>query len=129
MPYHSGMRYVLSALIVLAILAYVAINVVRYPWHALVFVLAAIALSIAAGAGGRLMTWLGASPHPAARFVVAGCTGLNAIVHGDPPYNEARWWVVRSLVQLVYWAIMLVLGIAVLAALGGVFVWLDKILK
>jgi hypothetical protein len=123
------MRYVLSALVVLAILAYVAINVVRYPWHTLVFVLAAIALSIAAGAGSRVMAWLAASPHPAARRLVAGCTGLNAIVQGAPPYNEGRWWVVRSLVQFVYWAIMLVLGIAVLAALGGVFVWLDRILK
>ena len=123
------MRYVLSGLLVLAILVYVAINVVRYPWHTLVFVLAATALGLAAGAGNRVWSWLSASPHPVARGFVAGCAGLNAIVQGVPPYNAGRWWIVRTLVQIVYWAIMLTLALAVLAALGGVFVWLDNLLK
>ena len=119
--------YYVSAVLGLIGLGYIGVNIVRYPWHTLVFVGAAIALSYAAGGGSRLMAHLNASPHPAARRFVAGCAELSAIVKGVPPYNKARWWIARSLVQFVYWVVMAAMILAVLAALGGIFVWLDRV--
>ena len=122
-----GMYYV-GAVLVLIVLVYVGVNIVRYPWHALVFLAAVVGLGLATGAGARVKARLNASQNPAAQRLVSGWAALNAIVKGDPPYNEARWWLPRTLVQLAYWAVMLAMVLAVLVALGGVFVWLDKAL-
>ena len=117
---------VVRLILALLILAFLALNIIRYPWHTLVFVVFGVALSLLAGGGGRLKALLDASPHPAVRRAMAACATFTTLVHGVPPYNEGRWWVVRTLAQTVYWAVMLVAAAAVLVALGGVFVWLDK---
>ena len=120
------MYIIIGVLLLLFFALYVVPNIIRYPWHTLVFVVAAAALSLATGAGNRLIARLNASTHPAARRFAASCATFTAIVHGVPPYKEARWWIARTLAQALYWGVALTMALAVLVALGAVFVWLDK---
>ena len=120
------MQLILGIVLLLFLVLYVIPNIFRYPWHALAFIVAGIALSVVAGGGTRLLAWMNASTHPAVRRVVAAYTAFTNLVHGVPPYNEGKWWIARSLAQAVFWIVMLAAALAVLVALGGVFVWLDQ---
>lgn len=120
------MRLILGIVLLLFLALYVIPNIIRYPWHTLAFAVVGIALSLAAGGGNWLLARMNASPHPAARRLAAAYTTFTDLVHGVPPYNEGKWWIARTLAQGVYWAVVLAAALAVLVALGGVFVWLDK---
>ena len=119
-------QLVLGILLLLFLVLYVVPNIIRYPWHTLVFIVAAIAVSFVAGGGTRLLAWMNASPHPGARRLAAAYATFSELVHGFPPYNEGRWWIARTLAQAVYGVVALAAALALLAALGGVFVWLDQ---
>ncbi len=120
------MRLILGILLLLVLVLYVFPNIIRYPWHTLAFIVVGITLSLAAGGGSRLLAWMNASPHPAVRRLAAAYTTFTDLVHGAPPYNEGKLWIARTLAQGVFWTVMLAAALAVLVALGGVFVWLDK---
>jgi hypothetical protein len=51
---------------------------------------------------------------------------LVLVLYVVPNIIRYPWWAVRSLVQVIYWVVMLAAALAVLVALGGVFVWLDR---
>jgi hypothetical protein len=116
----------LIGVLVLAFLAgYVIPNAIRYPWHTIVFVAAALGISAMAGAGERVMSRLRASAHPAARRSLAMHAGFFALLHGVPPYDSGRWWLARTVVQALFWMVMLAAALVVLVAMGYVFHWID----
>lgn len=118
---------ILIAILVLAfLLGYVVPNIIRYPWHALVFVVVGIGLILAMGGADWVMARLKASQHPAARRYLAAHATFFAILKGAEPYNAGRWWLVRTLVQSVFWIAAFAAGLALIVAMGGVFHWLDK---
>ena len=121
------MMQILIAVLVLAFLiAYVVPNIIRYPWHTLVFVAVGIGLALASGGGDRLLARLKASEHPAAQRYLAAHTTFFAILKGAPPYNAGRWWLVRTLAQGAFWIVILAAGLTLIVAMGGVFQWLDR---
>lgn len=116
----------LIGILFLAILAgYVIPNAVRYPWHTIVFVAAAIGLSAMSGAGERVMSRLKASAHPAARRYLALHAGFFALLQGVPPYDSGRWWLPRTAVQALFWGVALAAVLVVMVAMGYVFHWID----
>jgi len=120
------MRYLLAVLLLAFLLLYVVPNIARHPWHTAAFVVAGCALVAAAGGSRRFLSWLNASPHPAARRIAAAHAFVTALVRGEPPYGAGRWWIARSLAQAVYWMVVLGAVLAVLVALGAAFTWLDR---
>jgi hypothetical protein len=116
----------LIGILVLAFMAgYVIPNAIRHPWHTIVFVAAALGISAMAGAGERMMLRLRASTHPAARRSLAVHSGFFALLHGVPPYDSARWWLARTVVQGLFWMVMLAAALVVMVAMGHVFHWID----
>src|SRR5262245_60020321 len=95
------MQYIIAILRLIFLVGYVIPNIVRYPWHTLVFVVVGIGLTAALGGGEKLMAWLKASEHPGARRCVAAHGTLSALFEGVAPYDQRRWWLARTLVQLV----------------------------
>ena len=125
-PGYSLTLQLLAAIVLLVFLVgYVVPQVVRYPWHSIVFVVIVIGLASATGAGGWLAGRIKDSRHPAARRCVALCRTLVAIVNGAPPYNAGRWWIVRTLVQSAFYAAVFAATLAVIVAIGFVFTQID----
>ena len=120
------MHYIVAILLLVFFVGYVVPNIIRYPWHTLVFLAVAIGLAAAMGAGERLMARLKASQHPAARHYLALHRTLFAILEGVPPYNLRRWWIARTLVQCVFYAAVFAATLAVIVAMGFVFTRLDQ---
>ena len=50
------MQILIAILILVLLIAYVVPNIMRYPWHTLVFVAVGIGLTLAMGGGERLLT-------------------------------------------------------------------------
>jgi hypothetical protein len=119
------MQIVIALLLLAFLLGYVVPNIIRYPLHALVFLVVGAGLVYLSGGGERLMARLKASSHPVARRYLVAHTLFFSILQGVPPYNAGRWWLVRTLVQGVFWVAALALALAVIVATGGVFHWLD----
>lgn len=122
----NAFRLLAGILLLAFLVGYVAPNIIRYPLHTLVFVAVGAGLVYLSGGGDRVMTRLKASEHPAARRYVAAHATFFAILEGVPPYNAGRWWLARTLVQGVFWVVALAAALAVIVAIGGVFLWLDK---
>jgi len=120
------MQILIAILLLVFLAGYVVPNIIRYPWHALVFVAVGIGLTLVMGGGDWLMARLKASQHPAARRYLAVHATFFAIVEGAPPYDAARWWIVRTLVQGGFWIVILAIALALIVAMGGAFHWLDK---
>ena len=120
------MQYLIAILVLVFLVGYVIPNIIRYPWHTLVFVVVGVGLTAALGGGEKLMARLRASGHPAARRYLAVHGTLFDIFEGVPPYNRGRWWLVRTLVQLVLGGVLLAAALAVLVAMGAAFNWLDR---
>jgi hypothetical protein len=118
-------RSLIGILLVAFLAGYVIPNAIRYPWHTIVFLTAAAGLSAMAGAGERLMSWLKASPRPAARRYLALHAGFFGLLHGVPPYDSGRWWLPRTAVQALFWTITLAAALTVMVAMGYVFHWID----
>lgn len=117
---------ILAALLLFAFLAgYVVPNVIRYPWHSIVFVVILIGLASATGVGERIAERVQASRHPVARRSVAMARTLARIVNGHAPYHEGRWWIVRTLVQAVFYSAVFAATLAVITAIGFVFTQMD----
>jgi hypothetical protein len=120
------MHYVIAILILIFVVGYVVPNIFRYPWHTLVFVVVGIGLIVLMGGGERLMARLKASEHPAARRYLTAHTTFLAIVEGVPPYDAGRWWIVRTLAQGLFYAVVFAAVLALLVAMGFVFTRLDQ---
>ena len=120
------MQLILAILLLVFLVGYVVPNVFAYPWQSLVLVVAAVVVTAVADGGERLMARLRASERPAVRRYLAAHDRFLAIFHGVPPFDAGRWWMVRTLVQGVFWVVMLAAALAVLVALGGVLNWVDK---
>ena len=121
--------YLVAAILLLVFLVgYVAPNIIRYPFHTLVFVVIAIALAVTAGAGEGLMDRLKASRHPAARRCHTAYRTLVAILDGVPPYSAGRWWVVRTLLQSAFYAAVFGATLAAIVGIGFLFTRMDKII-
>lgn len=116
-----------AAIVLLVFLAgYVVPNIVRYPWHSIVFTVIIVGLASATGAGEWLIGRVKASRHPAARRCVTVCSTTLAIVNGTPPYNAGRWWIVRTLVQTAFYVAVFAATLAVIVAIGFVFTQMDS---
>ena len=119
------MQLVLAVVFLIFLAGYVIPNILVYPWQSLVLIVACIGITVVADGGERVMGRLRASQHPAVRRCLSVHDTLFAIFNGVPPYNEGRWWLVRTLVQGVLWVVILSVAIAVLVALGAVLHWID----
>jgi len=124
-PRPSALQLLVAILLLVFVAGYVVPNIVRYPWHAIVFVVIAIGLASATGAGEWLIERVKASRHPAARRCLAMSRTLVAVINGVPPYNAGRWWIVRTLVQTVFYAMVFAASLAVIVAIGFVFTQMD----
>jgi hypothetical protein len=119
--------YLVAAILLLVFLAgYVVPNIIRYPFHTLVLVVIAIALAVAAGAGEALMDRLQMSRHPAARRCHAAYRTLAAILEGVPPYSAGRWWIVRTLLQSVFYAAVFGATLSAIVGIGFLFTRMNK---
>ena len=117
---------IIAAIVLLAFIAgYVVPNIVRYPWHSIMFVVILAGLASATGAGERLVAAVQASRHPVARRCVATSRTLVRIINGHTPYHEGRWWIVRSVVQALFYCAVFGATLAVITAIGYVFTQMD----
>ena len=119
------MQLVLAVVFLIFLAGYVIPNILVYPWQSLTLIVACIGVTMVADGGERVMGRLRASQHPALRRYLSAHDKFFAIFNGVPPYNEGRWWLRRTLVQGVFWVVMLAAALAVLVALGAVLEWID----
>lgn len=117
---------VVAALVLAALLLGVVVpNVIRYPWHSIVFVVILVGLASATGAGEWLLERMQSSRHPIARRAVAIARTLARIVNGHAPYHAGRWWIARTLVQVLFYCAVFGATLAVITAIGYVFTQMD----